>query len=180
MDRPFQQQDGENTCAPQQASLRGHRLSRAPEMSGEEPGRWWGAAARVWGEPTFWRLVAGAGPIRMGRPGTQGHCPPSQQGYRSQDGKLPTHQGTLKALRLSLFRFAAQIKHMSYIFLSGPHFQAFLFVFSFSLPAPKNIPLARPSGAETRRKLPEQSGLNSRSSHFCCRVSCGAEEEGPK
>ena len=55
----------------------------------------------------------------------------SQQGYGNQEWKLSTHQGASKALRLSLFWFAVQVKDTSYIFLSGLYVQAFLFASHF-------------------------------------------------
>lgn len=70
------------------------------------------------------RQVAGAGSPRMGTPGTEGHCPPHRMAT-TETGKLSTHQGTYKALRLSLFRFMAQINHTSSIFLSSRHFRPF-------------------------------------------------------
>ena len=59
----------------------------------------------------------------------------SQQSYRSQEWKLSTHQGASKALRLSLFSFAVQVKDTSYIFLPGLYVQAFLFAFHFLSPS---------------------------------------------
>lgn len=96
----------------------------------------------------------------------------SQHDYRSWDWKLFTYHGTGKTLRLSLFRFVAQINHTSYFFSLRFPFPGLLVCFSFSLSAPKNLLLTRhTSGAETWRKLPEALGRNSRSSNFCCVVS---------
>lgn len=148
----FNSLGGDNICAPWQSSLRGQHLSRATEMAGN--GGW----LQCWRRGRTNLLMAGdwGWAAKNGQTWHQRSLLSSQQGFCSQDGKLPTHQDPSKAFRLSLFLFAAQFKHMPDIFLSGPHFQVFMFVLLFKFPALKNLLLARPSSdAETRRKRPE-------------------------
>lgn len=104
----------------------------------------------------------------------------SQQGYATKNGSYPRTRALRRPSDSAYFGLRFKLRTRLTFISQDSTFRPFCLLLIFA-PVPKNFPLVRPSsGAETRRKLPEQSGLNSESSQFCCGISCGAEEEGPR
>lgn len=119
------------------------------------------------------RQVAGAGPLRTraGTLGTAGHCPPHSTANAAETGSSPRTQALGRPPGSAYSGLWLKLTTHLTFFLSGSHFQAFWFVFRF-LPVRKNLSLARTSSsAETRRKLPEQLGLNQGGGNVCRGVS---------
>lgn len=123
--------------------------------------------------------MSGAGQLRKNRPVNESHCPHSKA-TATKNGSYPRTRALRRPSDSAYFGLRFKLRTRLTFFSQDSTFRPFCLLLIFA-PVPKNFPLVRPSsGAETRRKLPEQSGLNSESSQFCCGISCGAEEEGPR